>query len=168
MQSVVVDRVSKDHRIRDKQDAPAVLISADPSANLEHSRIKESNIDYIASHLLKLDAITGRIHVTGKDRQPACDAKQRLSQSDRNSRSKQPEEGSLLFKGVRPQDHNRQPRRKNNNRAEEFAPAITLAMVLVALVNVGFRKKGSSTAATIAISDPITAMGSGSQCGIGL
>src|SRR5947209_555132 len=84
---VVENWRAKDLRVCELDSASAVLVAADPVADLHHPRIEEANIDHISAEFVDLDAVASRIHMSGKDSDATGDAEQGLAQGDCESSS---------------------------------------------------------------------------------
>src|SRR4051794_903419 len=104
---VVEDWCAKNLRVCELDSASAVLISADPVADLHHARIEEADIDHISAEFVDLDAVASRIHVSGKDGDATGDAEKRLAQGDCESSSDEPPELALVLEDLRPEGDDR-------------------------------------------------------------
>lgn len=133
---VVQYRRPENHGIGNQQNAAAVLISAYPRANLEQTSVEESNVDYIACHFLKLDAIAGGVHMAGENGEAPGDAEQWLFKCDGETGADEPDHRSLVLERVGPQDDDDDSSSKGNDGGKELASAILLPVVMGGVVNI--------------------------------
>src|SRR5579871_6027016 len=127
---VIEDTGAEDLRVRELQDSPAVLVTVDPVADLQHAGIEEAHVDDVARAVANLNAVTGVVDASGEDRDTSRDAEQRLFEGDSQACADQAEERAVMWNQPAPNESYDDYADHEDGRAEQLAVAIEAPRVL--------------------------------------
>src|SRR5579884_1115681 len=102
---VIEDWSAEDLSVRELNGASAVLVAADPVADLHHACVEEADVDHVTAELVDLDAIAAGVHVSGEDGDAAGDAEQRFAKRDCQAGADQAEKLAFVLEDFCPEPY---------------------------------------------------------------